>query len=606
MEYEHIPQLVAVLHEPAAAVSCGQHHTLAVTRSGRVVALGKQPDKGPDLDAAEQGALTEPQLAHFASFRCVTERSASPPPPPAGGAALVRTLSPPHGCKYHFFVSKHEKYKFMAGDIAGALKGEGYTLWLSQWQQKKGESVDEEEMQQGVRESAALIVLLTHEIFHRDRVWVWGKEVQYAIDLGKPIICIREHSFDFDSPKCTGLGEHIHLHETCASVMPVFQPYARAIISATECLSWSTEPHHLRASIEQIKEKYAQWEGSVVKLAAALEREKAVGACASGARKMPPDTQQFVDAGKTQPVVLAIPEGALPEHFVQSIKMRIVAEHGRDWQRNAKIESGDVVAVSPVVELGPHDLKLQKPVRLTLAQYAGSDPLAVVKLGKDAATWSKLPASVIVERSDTQVTLELAHFCLLAIVRDFIEDNRAALVQQAVGAAAIVLIVSDLSITAVGTAVLASVLAVKCQAVEERPSSAKVSGGRASSSAVVATVPADYDFFVSKHEEYAADATLVAQALREAGYSVWLSNWEKAEGRAIDMAAMADGIARSAAVLLLLSPGIFHYKRNFVWQSELKPAIDRYTDTESLLPAVVDFSSHRCRSSCSETVHVRR
>ena len=82
MEYEHIPQLVAVLHEPAAAVSCGQHHTLAVTRSGRVVALGKQPDKGPDLDAAEQGALTEPQLAHFASFRCVTERSASPPPPP--------------------------------------------------------------------------------------------------------------------------------------------------------------------------------------------------------------------------------------------------------------------------------------------------------------------------------------------------------------------------------------------------------------------------------------------------------------------------------------------------------------------------------------------
>ena len=70
----------------------------------------------------------------------------------------------------------------------------------------------------------ALIVLLTHEIFPRDRVWVWGKEVQYAIDLGKPIICIRDGSFDFDSPKCEGLGDHIHLHETCDSVSADFQP----------------------------------------------------------------------------------------------------------------------------------------------------------------------------------------------------------------------------------------------------------------------------------------------------------------------------------------------------------------------------------------------
>jgi len=79
-------------------------------------------------------------------------------------------------------------------------------------------------MQKGVRESAALILLLTHDIFHKDRVWVWSQSMQYAIDLGKPIICIRDGSFDFDSPKCEGLGDHIHLHETCDSVSADFQP----------------------------------------------------------------------------------------------------------------------------------------------------------------------------------------------------------------------------------------------------------------------------------------------------------------------------------------------------------------------------------------------
>ena len=90
------------------------------------------------------------------------------------------------------------------------------------------------------------------------------------------------------------------------------------------------------------------------------------------------------------------------------------------------------------------------------------------------------------------------------------------------------------------------------------------------------TLPAgcDYHFFVSKHEEFAADAELLAQTLRDAGYSVWFSNWEKAEGRSIDKAAMADGIRRSAAVLLQLTPGIFHANRVFITHYELKPAID--------------------------------
>ena len=180
-------------------------------------------------------------------------------------------------CDYRFFVSKHEEHKFEALNVADKLRAEGFVLWISQWQQEMSESVDEQEMQKGVRNSAAQILLLTHEIFHRDRVWVCTKEVQYAIDIGKPIICIRHHSFEFDSPKCEGLGGH--LYDTCANVRPEFQPYARAIISATECLSWSTEPHHQRASIAQIKEKYAQRASTVVKLREAVETERAFGCC---------------------------------------------------------------------------------------------------------------------------------------------------------------------------------------------------------------------------------------------------------------------------------------------------------------------------------------
>jgi len=68
-----------------------------------------------------------------------------------------------------------------------------------------------------------------------------------------------------------------------------------------------------------------------------------------------------------------------------------------------------------------------------------------------------------------------------------------------------------------------------------------MSGGGAPS-LVPLTEGCEYDFFVSKHEEFADRATLIAQTLRDVGYRVWFSNWEKAEGRSIDKAAMADGI----------------------------------------------------------------
>ena len=99
--------------------------------------------------------------------------------------------------------------------------------------------MDEEEMQKGVRESATVLLLLSERIFHRDRYWVTDKEVGYAMDQGKPLLCIG-HDFDF-SEKCLAMAESPHLCESCREVKPTFQPYARAIISAIECVSWPSQ-----------------------------------------------------------------------------------------------------------------------------------------------------------------------------------------------------------------------------------------------------------------------------------------------------------------------------------------------------------------------------
>ena len=102
-----------------------------------------------------------------------------------GGAALAPSL--PHGCNYHFFMSKHE-------------------------------------------------------------------------NIGR--------DFNFDV-KCRATDE-AHLRETCREVKPAFQPYARAVISAIECIRWVSQRHHRQASIQQIKDQFRDREDSASKLKAVL------------------------------------------------------------------------------------------------------------------------------------------------------------------------------------------------------------------------------------------------------------------------------------------------------------------------------------------------
>ena len=92
-------------------------------------------------------------------------------------------------------------------------------------------------MADGIRFSAAVLLLLSPGVFHADRQFVTHYELKPAIDSGKAVVCVKHHSFGNEvyQDKChqLGSGERVHIRETCldGQVTAKFQPYARAIIN---------------------------------------------------------------------------------------------------------------------------------------------------------------------------------------------------------------------------------------------------------------------------------------------------------------------------------------------------------------------------------------
>ena len=113
--------------------------------------------------------------------------------------------------RFHFFLSKHEKRKKIALQIADALKDAGFKVWVSQHEASHGNPTDKDAMQLGVKLSESILLLMTQGIFHRDRFWVVKTEVMYGIEeCHKPLICVTpvDHNkgFDFDT-KVSGVEE---------------------------------------------------------------------------------------------------------------------------------------------------------------------------------------------------------------------------------------------------------------------------------------------------------------------------------------------------------------------------------------------------------------
>ena len=77
--------------------------------------------------------------------------------------------------------------------------------------------------------------------------------------------------------------------------------------------------------------------------------------------------------------------------------------------------------------------------------------------------------------------------------------------------------------------------------------------------------------FISKHEAKGKHlAENIAIRLEQRGYSCWLSQWEED----VDADSMQRGVDNADALLLVMTPGIFHKDREWVTHTEVKYAID--------------------------------
>ena len=226
----------------------------------------------------------------------------------------------PPGLRYHFFISKHEKHKQVALEIADALVEAGFKVWLSQYAARARMPVDKIGMQTAVRESECVLLVLTDKVFHRDRHWVTEVEVQYGlVQAKKPLIVAAptpgknrnqlnadlqkqeegnggdgvEMEFDMQR-KCHSLSGCVHLKSCCEGVAPDFQPLARAIPAALDAAPWilsSTRSDGGGGSmsgktdltrilnVHGLVERYAVKEQARVKLMAELERQRQFGVC---------------------------------------------------------------------------------------------------------------------------------------------------------------------------------------------------------------------------------------------------------------------------------------------------------------------------------------
>ena len=171
---------------------------------------------------------------------------------------------------YNFFISKHEgKGRNTGLQIADALADLGFTYWISQHQ----DNADEDSIQQGIRDSEAIILVLTPGIFAPERRFVTNTEIKFAIDLKKPIILV-DAGFKWEK-----LSPCMHLTECCENVAPEFQPYARALISALQVHRWHVDVRYRNVDMEIIIERYNTRDKEAIKLSNYVAREVVKGEC---------------------------------------------------------------------------------------------------------------------------------------------------------------------------------------------------------------------------------------------------------------------------------------------------------------------------------------
>lgn len=185
-------------------------------------------------------------------------------------------------------------------------------------------------MQNGVKISECLLLLLTDGIFSRDRHWVTQTEVTFGVvECNKPLIALlparfkplRSKSpktsdsddetndedssllnfsekdkrglgimkdserFDLDT-KCHRLQGCVHSKACCEDVDEDFQPLARAILIALNIASWrgrigknTSEYLRVRESVRELVKRYLDSDTEREKLGHELLKQNEIGAC---------------------------------------------------------------------------------------------------------------------------------------------------------------------------------------------------------------------------------------------------------------------------------------------------------------------------------------
>jgi hypothetical protein len=143
----------------------------------------------------------------------------------------------PEGCKYHFFICKHEKYGANgAMNIYYELERRGYKVWIS----NGVEGPNLTTMQEAVRSSVCILLFLTHGIFTRP--WCMHLELYEAMLLRKPVCLVRstkgDYKYQLDAKEISSATpmEWFGLDST---VHPRVEPVVQRLLAALEVIDWS-------------------------------------------------------------------------------------------------------------------------------------------------------------------------------------------------------------------------------------------------------------------------------------------------------------------------------------------------------------------------------
>jgi serine/threonine protein kinase len=193
------------------------------------------PDASPDISRIICKALQKDPAQRYASANAML----------ADLTPLLETKPLPPGCKWHFFICKHDAAGAQSAmNICHELRARGFKVWIS----NDIEGPNTARMREGVRESAMFLLYLTKRVFSRE--WCRDVEMLEAVQHRKPFVLLRckkgEHEFT--------LG---NLEAELSYAGAAFRPVGELLFRQCEAIDWSLNATTRPAIVERLEREYA-------------------------------------------------------------------------------------------------------------------------------------------------------------------------------------------------------------------------------------------------------------------------------------------------------------------------------------------------------------